>query len=299
MSEESRCPVTGKSPGPTAGGGTRNMDWWPNQLDLGILHQNSPASNPPAPEFDLLLTDYVLPDGSGTDIARDLRERWPALRVIGLAVGTGGVAGRGEVLLGAVHLPGADQGPPQGQVGEGGGQGPVEPAGVGAQADETEPPRAPVGGRGILQFGENGGRGLLAAGKGPFGRRGGGGAQVLPGGVARTPGIENVLDPVAVQVEASVEESFGVVGGGEGGDHGRRQDRREQRQAKGEPGAGRRYRPTGKGSARGQGGIRRGEPPACGTVSGSFCAVSDHVLPWVKRKCRSGSTIRARDVQVG
>jgi PAS domain S-box-containing protein len=37
---------------------------------------------PPAPEFDLLLTDYVLPDGSGTDIARDLCERWPTLRVI-------------------------------------------------------------------------------------------------------------------------------------------------------------------------------------------------------------------------
>ncbi len=37
---------------------------------------------PPAPGFDLLLTDYVLPDGSGTDIARDLRSRWPALRVV-------------------------------------------------------------------------------------------------------------------------------------------------------------------------------------------------------------------------
>jgi PAS domain S-box-containing protein len=37
---------------------------------------------PPAPSFDLLLTDYVLPDGSGTDIARDLCERWPGLRVI-------------------------------------------------------------------------------------------------------------------------------------------------------------------------------------------------------------------------
>jgi PAS domain S-box-containing protein len=37
---------------------------------------------PPAPGFDLLLTDYVLPDGSGTDIAHELRSRWPSLRVV-------------------------------------------------------------------------------------------------------------------------------------------------------------------------------------------------------------------------
>ncbi len=37
---------------------------------------------PPAPGFDLLLTDYVLPDGSGTDIARELMARWPSMRVV-------------------------------------------------------------------------------------------------------------------------------------------------------------------------------------------------------------------------
>jgi PAS domain S-box-containing protein len=37
---------------------------------------------PPAPGFDLLLTDYVLPDGSGTEIAEDLQARWPGLRVV-------------------------------------------------------------------------------------------------------------------------------------------------------------------------------------------------------------------------
>jgi catalase-peroxidase len=36
----------------TAVGGTSNRDWWPNQLNLGILHQNSPAANPMAEAFD-------------------------------------------------------------------------------------------------------------------------------------------------------------------------------------------------------------------------------------------------------
>jgi len=29
-----------------AGGGTTNRDWWPNQLNLDILHQHSSKSNP-------------------------------------------------------------------------------------------------------------------------------------------------------------------------------------------------------------------------------------------------------------
>jgi PAS domain S-box-containing protein len=37
---------------------------------------------PKESRFDLLLSDYVLPDGSGTDIAHQLRERWPDLGVI-------------------------------------------------------------------------------------------------------------------------------------------------------------------------------------------------------------------------
>lgn len=48
MSDESKCPVTGS----TAGRGTSNKDWWPNQLNLGILHQHTPASNPMGPKFD-------------------------------------------------------------------------------------------------------------------------------------------------------------------------------------------------------------------------------------------------------
>jgi catalase-peroxidase len=34
------------------GRGTSNRDWWPNQLDLGVLHQNPPAGNPMGEEFD-------------------------------------------------------------------------------------------------------------------------------------------------------------------------------------------------------------------------------------------------------
>jgi catalase-peroxidase len=44
MNEENKNPVTG--------GGTSNRDWWPNQLNLKILHQNSNMSNPMGEEFN-------------------------------------------------------------------------------------------------------------------------------------------------------------------------------------------------------------------------------------------------------
>jgi len=52
MSDESKCPVTGKAGSTTAGRGTSHRDWWPNQLNLGILHQHAPASNPMDAEFN-------------------------------------------------------------------------------------------------------------------------------------------------------------------------------------------------------------------------------------------------------
>ncbi len=52
MSENSKCPVTGKSKGHPASRGTSNRDWWPNQLNLKILHQNSPMINPMGEEFN-------------------------------------------------------------------------------------------------------------------------------------------------------------------------------------------------------------------------------------------------------
>ena len=46
MNEDSKCPVTGGAKKQATGRGTSNRDWWPNQLNLRILHQNSPLINP-------------------------------------------------------------------------------------------------------------------------------------------------------------------------------------------------------------------------------------------------------------
>jgi catalase (peroxidase I) len=46
MTEESKCPVTGRTSRPISGGGMSNRDWWPNQLNLRILHQQDQKSNP-------------------------------------------------------------------------------------------------------------------------------------------------------------------------------------------------------------------------------------------------------------
>ncbi len=52
MAAESKCPVTGGSHRNVAGGGTSNRDWWPNQLNLKILHQHSCLSNPMGDAFN-------------------------------------------------------------------------------------------------------------------------------------------------------------------------------------------------------------------------------------------------------
>ncbi len=47
MANESKCPFSGK-----AHSGTTNRDWWPNQLNLKVLHQNPPKGDPMGPDFD-------------------------------------------------------------------------------------------------------------------------------------------------------------------------------------------------------------------------------------------------------
>jgi catalase-peroxidase len=47
-----KCPFSGGTNNPGAGRGTRNQHWWPNQLQLNILRQHSPLSNPMGGDFD-------------------------------------------------------------------------------------------------------------------------------------------------------------------------------------------------------------------------------------------------------
>ncbi len=52
MHKKSKCPVTGRVSKPISGAGTSNRDWWPNQLNLRILHQHSQKSNPMGEAFN-------------------------------------------------------------------------------------------------------------------------------------------------------------------------------------------------------------------------------------------------------
>jgi catalase-peroxidase len=52
MGGEGKCPFSGAPLKQTAGSGTRNTDWWPNQLKLNVLRQYSSLSNPMEESFD-------------------------------------------------------------------------------------------------------------------------------------------------------------------------------------------------------------------------------------------------------
>ena len=52
MATETKCPVLGGPHRHTAVGATANQHWWPNQLNLKILHQNSPKSDPMGNDFN-------------------------------------------------------------------------------------------------------------------------------------------------------------------------------------------------------------------------------------------------------
>ena len=60
MDAESKCPVMHGANTTNKGEGTTNRDWWPNQLDISILHQHDEKSNPcllytsPSPRDGLL-----------------------------------------------------------------------------------------------------------------------------------------------------------------------------------------------------------------------------------------------------
>ena len=82
MTEDSKCPVTGKTSKSIAGGGKSTRDWWPNQLNLKILHQHSDLSNPMgeafnyAEEFKKLDLEAVKKDLYA--LMTDSQDWWPA-----------------------------------------------------------------------------------------------------------------------------------------------------------------------------------------------------------------------------
>ena len=52
MSSESKCPFHNGMIEHTTAGGKGNRDWWPDQLNLSILHQQSSLSNPMGERFN-------------------------------------------------------------------------------------------------------------------------------------------------------------------------------------------------------------------------------------------------------
>ena len=52
MSSENQCPFTGNSNTSAAAGARSNRDWWPNQLNVGLLRQRAPQSDPMDPGFN-------------------------------------------------------------------------------------------------------------------------------------------------------------------------------------------------------------------------------------------------------
>lgn len=82
MDGESRCPFTGGGHKFTAGDGTSNRDWWPNQLKLNILRQHSSLSDPMGEafnyteEFKSLDLDAVKKDLYA--LMTDSQDWWPA-----------------------------------------------------------------------------------------------------------------------------------------------------------------------------------------------------------------------------
>ncbi len=82
MNEKGKCPVTGKTKNTTAGGGPSNKEWWPNQLNLKILHQNPDMGNPMnkgfnyAEEFKKLDFEALKKDLYA--LMTDSQDWWPA-----------------------------------------------------------------------------------------------------------------------------------------------------------------------------------------------------------------------------
>jgi len=77
MSDEAKCPVVHRG-----AEGTTNRDWWPNQLNLRILRQNAPQSDPMDPGFDyakeFATLDLQAVKADLRALMTDSQEWWPA-----------------------------------------------------------------------------------------------------------------------------------------------------------------------------------------------------------------------------
>jgi len=82
LSDEAKCPVMHGALKPTVAGARSNADWWPNQLNLKVLHPHSPLANPMgedfnyAEEFKTLDLHAVIADLHALMI--DSQSWWPA-----------------------------------------------------------------------------------------------------------------------------------------------------------------------------------------------------------------------------
>ena len=82
MDDISKCPVMHGSATNNKGVSTSNKDWWPNQLNINILHQNDKRSNPMAVGFnyreEFKKLDYKSLKKDLTDLMTDSKDWWPA-----------------------------------------------------------------------------------------------------------------------------------------------------------------------------------------------------------------------------
>ena len=77
-----QCPFAGAHGARTTAGTRSNRDWWPNQLNLAILHQHAPASNPLGADFDYAhafgTLDYAALKQDLVALMTDSQDWWPA-----------------------------------------------------------------------------------------------------------------------------------------------------------------------------------------------------------------------------
>ena len=82
MENEGKCPVMHGAMTSNSSSGTSNKDWWPDQLNLNILHQHDKKSDPMSEGFDYRKEfkdiDYAALKADLNDLMTDSQEWWPA-----------------------------------------------------------------------------------------------------------------------------------------------------------------------------------------------------------------------------